>query len=293
MADLTINFAIKTNAQTLDGQLRTIRSMPENFARLIVDEVAFRESSYIADVGSRRLKASLEAVVDKEIATMAMRVKGGLNLTERAKGHQGVMSVGQNSRQARALGWQSSMNAWDRKTTGIKWDARNPHYLNWKRTHGKSSNWWSMDGSLLSYLGKASTYTDAFGPVKVTIDRERAMRVGNREPNLKFTRAGVPGPITAEYKIARVRVQALGLITPSDLPSLRSNNPKDAKPSGGGPGLAARLDDNEARMKLLTPAYKTKNIRYTLEPFLSFYLTRAIPNAVWRRIEETNIVRMD
>ena len=293
MADLTINFAIKTNAQTLDAELRTIRSMPQNFARLIVDEVAFRESSYVADVGSRRLKASLEAVVNKEIATMAMRVRGGLNLTERAKGPQGVMSVGQNSRMARELGWQSSLNAWDRKSTGIKWDPRNPHYLNWKRSHGKNSNWWNMDGSLLNYLGRASTYTTAFGPVKVTIDRERAMRVGNRAPNLKFTRAGVPGPITAEYKIARVRVQALGLITPRDLPSLRSNDPKDATPAGGGLGLAARLDDNEAKMKLLTPAYKTKNIRYTLEPFLSFYLTRAIPNAVWRRIEETNIVRID
>jgi hypothetical protein len=78
---------------------------------------------------------------------------------------------------------------------------------------------------------------------------------------------------------------------------LRTENPSDAKPTNR-LGVAQYLRDTSeggARDKLMRFPFwggkkgKAPSRRFVLEPFLSFYLTRAIPNAVWRRIEQTPI----
>lgn len=292
MAELNINFGFTSSAQTLSSDSRTIRAATNAFARIIVEDVAYRAAVYGSTQAHKVLSGRLRQVVEAELATMAMTIGNSVAITGRARGPQGVMSAhGQPSQTAVNRDWYRSLYNWNRNRTKIKWGKRNPEYLAWKQRNGHTDNWWEVDGSLSRYLGEPRTYTQAFGPIRVIVDpaknQDRArQRLGR---NAQITSSGMTGPATAEYEVAKVRVIALGNISPQDLPSLRTENPDDAKPASGN-GLASYLKNADERTKLMTPAWGDKQQRHVLEPFLSFYLTRAIPNAVWRRIEQTPLI---
>lgn len=294
MADLTINFGFVSDAQSGKTHQREIEAATNGFARLIVDNIAFTTASSSRQEAHRVLAGSVRKAVDAEISHMAMTIGNSLAITERARGPQGVMSVHEGlSRTARDRGWAASSYNWNRNRTGIKWGERHPRYMKWKATNGYSRKWWSLSGDLKGYLSQPQTYTQSFGPVRVLFDRpknqDRArMSVGNGP---RLTASGMTGPITATYEVGKLRVIALGNITPDDLPSLRTEDPKDAKPRSEY-GLAGYLRDRTQAAKLIRPAYGDGLQRHVLEPFVSFYLTRAIPNAVWRRIEQTPL-KMD
>ena len=294
MADLTINFGFVSSAQTHQSYQREIAASTNAFARLIVDDVAFNIATYSSQQAHRTLAQSVRKAVDQEIATMAMTIGHSISVTQARTGPSGVMSAhGQPSKTAMDRGWYRDLYNWNRGSTGIKWGKRKPSYLRWKQKNGYTSNWWEKDGALKRYLAEPRTYTEAFGPVRVIFDRPKNQARARERlgANPRITASGLTGPIVSEYEVGKLRVIALGNITPADLPSLITENPKDAKPSGNR-NLASFLRDEDARDRLQRPAWENKQQRHVLEPFISFYLTRAIPNAVWRRIEQQPI-RLD
>lgn len=291
MADLKINFGFTGNAQSLTNEQRKITASTDRFARLIMHDVMIRKVQVGQLNAEKQLKTSLERAVMAEVDALAMTVGRALSITENVRGPRGQMTV--------RGGWsQMARNRWgnasyfQRASTGITWDKRDPKYVDRKSNQGKSRNWWDRDGDLAKYLSKRDTYTQSFGPVRVyfTKARNQERAFGRLGSNPRETAAVVgrsPGGArnTLTFDVGTVRVVALGKITPDDLPSLRTENPADAKP-GSNSGLADYLRDPVQAAKLKQGAHMTGNRRFVLEPFLSFYLTRAIPNAVWHRIEQ-------
>jgi hypothetical protein len=90
-------------------------------------------------------------------------------------------------------------------------------------------------------------------------------------------KSGVPGRPTTKIGVGTVRVSVLSRISEDML-----SDPGTRQPSAWNTGLFGYLQEDMER-KLLNPS---GFYRPFLEHFLSFYLTRAIPNAVFRRLEE-------
>lgn len=289
MANATINFGFRSNAQNQKSSQREIQAFTDGFARMIIEDVAYSLTGNIERKVMPVLRSRIKAAVEAEIAHMAMMIENKVSMTGSVTGPRGSMSIrGQPSATAQARGWGSSLSQWNRNKTKIRWDPRNPRYLNWKQSKGKNHNWWEYQNELSRYLGNPYVYSEAFGPVRVIIERPRnRARLGRNAlgAGARLTSSGVTGPMIYEYEVARVRVIYFGKITPGDLPSLQSENPADAKPTNG-KGLSRFIKDDEQRAKLQTGAWKTGNQRFVLEPFVSFFMSRAIPNAVWRRIEQ-------
>lgn len=294
MADLTINFGFRSDAQNNSSSQRQIEATTNTFARMIVENIAYNAAVYSSQQTHRTLVQGVRKVVDQEIHTMAMTIGHKVAVSKERMGPSGQMSITGGtsgvSETAKNRGWYRDLYNWNRGSTGIKWGKRKPSYLRWKQRNGYTSKWWELDGALQRHLAEPRTYTEAFGPVRVIFDRPKNQQRAREKlgPNPRITASGLTGPVVSEYEVGKLRVIAFGNITPQDLPSLRTENPRDAKPAGKR-NLASYLRDEDARNRLTRPAWEDSQQRHVLEPFVSFYLTRAIPNAVWRRIEQQPI----
>lgn len=233
---------------------------------------------------------------------------------------------------ARAAGFQPTFKLQD---TGIKWAKRSRRYLAWKKKNGMAGYWWKKTGRLKSWLnnaGRGRFYEQAFGPVRVLFTRQPNAKLEN--PLL--TKSGLSGKISQTVSVGRLEVLVFNRITPSMMPGLASMDPRSNPLPGLGVArlLASRFPNNAQVRKLAQQSFRYDETKYqdqripadeihqkiwrkkwrmkrvktvtpqggknrpALDPFVSFYLTRAIPNAVWRRTEQfvqrkviTNVVR--
>lgn len=277
MTDWIINVGFRSNAQSLETVQRKIRAGGLGFARMLVDDVAYTTAETAATTARRTLSTSIARVVNSEISRMATQIGKFLALPDKYAGPNGVMSIkGRMSETARNLWGRNEL--FDRKSTGIKWAKRTDKYLRWKRRSGWPARWWELTGSLSESLSNPAFYAENFGPVRVTFRRTLPAHKPER-----ITLSGQSARPSMVYDVGQVRVSFLNRITPQDLPSLLSGNPRDAQPSNS-LGVARLISDPEVGGKLRTTA-RGQRVRYALEPFLSFYMARAIPDAVWRRTE--------
>lgn len=275
MTSWQLNIGFKSNAQSLDVTTRQIKAFGLGFARLIVDDVAVSQSNALYEQARRTLAANVREIITEEIARMAQAIGRFFALPEKYTGPHGTMSVkGGMSETARSLGFRyADFMTMDRGSMGIRWAKRSPNYLAWKDRNGWPKDWWELTGQLSDDLSQPSLYTESFGPVQVTFVRNRHTL---QKPNV--TQSGLPyRPSQTEYQVGQLRVGVFNKITPSMLPFLLSA-PKSQY------GLAGLIKDEEVGPKLRTTP-RGAATRYALEPFVSFYLNRSIPNAVWRRTE--------
>lgn len=310
MAELELNFQFSANAQTLGASSGSIVTMGDNFARMITEEVALAASAGSFEQARRRFITSVKMVIRSEVSRMAMLIGRFLPLPDKYTGPHGEMSMGERSTTAKNFGFPTDFN---RKSTNIDWQARSPKYLDWKKHHGKPAKWWANDGGLqkdlMSKGGKF--YEEIFGPIRVRFERPKAGRDARgrfarmnpisgkaMNPNTpergiiqgrtNVTGVGGRGRISSEFQVGTLHVDLFGKITPAMLPGLANMDPQKADPYPGD-GLAGLFPEGETQMKLLWKGAgkgkATKHHRYAIEPFVSFYLMRAIPNAVWRRTE--------
>lgn len=307
MPSWDINFGWTSNAQALDAHVREVRAVSDRFARMIVNDVALASTEAAYQKNRAALVSSVRRAALAEVSRMAMMISQRIAVPDKYSGPTGSMSIKEGmSDTAKRLGFRATF---DRAGTDIgSWPKRQKHYLPWKRRHGHPSKWWELDGDLSDRLKSDELYLKAWGPVNVIFRRpanQQAARA-NMKPSFintaggpasgqstssnvqaSITHGGRAGRISAEYQVGRLEVATFGRITRQMLPALgqKNMNPYYAKPAGNIDGLAGLLpDDGEGgvRNKLLG---RQAQRRYALEPFASFFLTRAIPNAVWRRTE--------
>lgn len=231
-------------------------------------------------------RQNIADIVRVEMDRMAETIAKFIVHPASAKGPRGAMSIrSQNSvvmsQAGKSRGWSSSYNA---KQSGIKWKERDRSYVKKKQR----KEWWDNTGELKASLKAKSGkyYEDAFGPVRIRFTKGQIAAEGSPS-----TSSGLSGRLSKRVVIGRLDVSVMGRITPAMMPDLGTFNPMTSAPRGAG---VARLlqnqhgsDDIVAKLmgKSSARGGKPGSHRPAIDPFVSFYLTRAIPNAVYRRIE--------
>lgn len=325
MADWQINFGFTSNAQSHSAGIRKIKSGTDSFARMVVNEVAIAAAKRSYTDARTAFVRSIRTEVTREVARMARLIGRWIDTPDKHGGPYGQMSFkGSDTLQEGAFEDPVSETykrffggnvTFYRQQSGIKWKPRNRSYLKKKQQEGKGGRWWRYTGGLQDYLSNldAEDYYASLGPLTVLFTRTPTKTAGDR-----VTNASTRGAVSKTIHVGRVEVLVFNKITPAMMPGLAQMNPVGSNPLPGS-GVAQLLPNTDNRTKLLgksssqsastgyryLPAsakykaatgkskqYKrvktearTGSHRPAIDPFISYYLTRAIPNAVWRRTE--------
>jgi hypothetical protein len=274
-----LNFRFRADAQTGTSQREGVNTFAKNFANILINQVAIASKEETFKAARDRLVNRVDLAVNREIAQMSFMVAKFLTQPERASGPTGTITGSDPtlSKTASNLRWR--VREYDLSKSGIHWAERQRNYMLWKHKHGHSSDWWKLHGGLAESLNKASFYTTNFGPVKVEFIRSSA--TGDIK-NVTSTGSGRP---TVNLNVGTISVSVMGKLTPEMLPSLASGDPTGNVAPSGKRNLTRLITDQSVSTKL-GHGGPGGQYRPVLEPFLAYFLTRAIPNAVFRVTEK-------
>lgn len=311
MSDLNVNFNFVASAQSLEAKTNEVAVIGEDFARLIVNEVALAASKDSFQRARTRFVSSVKQVIRAEVSRMATLIGRFLPLPDKYSGPNGQMSLGGLSATAERFGFPETFN---RSEANIQWAKRSKKYLAWKDRNNLPAKWWAAHGDLQKGLmaKKTDFYEEAFGPIRVRLERpapgrnEKGQFVRtNSLPRMavnpafgatgkavsgriNITAPSSRGKVSAQVSVGTLKVDVFGKITPAMLPGLAGArwNPKQSEPTSGEGVVGLFPDDGPGgiRNKLLGTS-AGRHYRYAVEPFVAFFLMRSIPNAVWRRTE--------
>lgn len=179
-------------------------------------------------------------------------------------------------------------------SSGISWPARTDKYMDWKRNHYHHSKWFLNKGSTIAALmGKRGTWIASFGGVDITVSKggeAGGLSLGTLNKQSRTTsRAGYRrydsvGDSRFRVSVMNIKVAALTKITPQMLPALATGQLGSYAPDGRRTGLIGMLPDSVAYRLGGSEAHVP--YRHTVEPFLSFVLTQAVPNALFLRVQK-------
>ncbi|WP_037500737.1 hypothetical protein [Sphingomonas jaspsi] len=254
----------------------------DNFSRVIVEDVAFSYSEGLfkklkADIGGR-----IHGDVDKELAHMArMFMSGVVGIAGRNRGATGILTA----KSPKADMFNESLYVPVRSVAGT-WPRRSPDYLKWRkrREDGGDPSWFHRKGNVLAKLASAKTWTSAYGGITVTVKRHTSFGPSDPAARGFNTRLGGTRGGNARVGVATIRVDAMGGITPAMLPATGGGALGDFGANPRSNGLLDKLGDDIAYRLGGDPLRVP--FRPTVQPFLAFFLTRQLPNAVFKRIEQ-------
>jgi len=281
--DSTIQYSINVYTQTGTRQstLKTEevdRGMTYMY-NLIMQEVAFRAVKGKEDALTRSIDSTFKAIVEMELKRMARKIGQLIFVKDSAaKARTGYLPRGQLEIVGNTSQAMQGLTSPVKLSTGTGyWPARNYKYLQKRKKMG-GGNWFKVTGELKSYLTNAGAYTQAYGPIKVKYTKApKGTPLPQGKMPVTKMGVGVGGRRSTDITFGNVEVSALGSIT-SDM----INSPDRMQPKAWSTGLFESFPDKIER-KLLN---REEAYRPFLEQFLAFYMTRAIPNAVFRRIED-------
>lgn len=266
--DVTLNINLKIGGPGAATLIRRDSDKAVNFA---IEGVAFRA----AKNRQRRLQANLQRdfapVVERELQQMARdvsRLAIGINGDSGNTSPTGILSIsGRISKPMIGNSGPMSISS----MTG-QWAARTKAYMRWKMRKYRTRKWFKNTGKLEKSMGRASTYQNAYGPIRI---RFTPTNLGYGALS-SFGRSS--GGQSRNIQIGRLEVTPLRRLRLSDLPGI-------GQKADYNPRLLSPFSNSVERK--LTGRPSTVGYRPVIEPFLSYYLTRKIPNAVYRRLEDS------
>ncbi|SKB62318.1 hypothetical protein [Sphingopyxis flava] len=266
MADIRLRLFF--NLATGGSSARTTKRWAATAASTIIQNVAFGYADGYREILVRDIQKRVGLDVRAEIANAAARYR------RIVIGHERGMSVG--GLQAMTEGGPRTV-----PSQGIVWKPRSPKYLARKERHLGHTRWFEgWTHHMASMLSKGEMWTEIFGPIKVSVRSGKSPGFGGAvAPNLgglRYRPVAKEGqdPKAIRIHIGSVEVAALEKITPAMLQSYTK---------GGIPAAVAAAGYEELAYRLGGPP--AAPYRPTLEPFLNFVLTKAIPYAVQRRVQ--------
>lgn len=284
MAEQTVTFSINVNPVTSAGQKAGLRKEEVDRGFTYMKNIIIENAAFLmVQKQERALKQSIDrtisSIVEKELSRMGRDVNRliiGLP-DSKARGRigyqpRGTLSIVGGASRAMA-GQLGDVNIGD--ATG-PWPARNKQYLKRAKKLG-GGKWFKVTGDLGRYLRNSSAYTAAYGPIKVEYTKAPKGTPTPEVVGVSRMSSGVGGRRSTVVTFGNVHVSALGTITSDML-----NDPERRQPSPWRTGLFESFPD-KIEAKLLN---REETYRPFLEAFLSFYLTKAIPNAVFRQLEQ-------
>jgi hypothetical protein len=155
------------------------------------------------------------------------------------------------------------------------WRDRTRGYLERKRRKYGHNKWWLNSGQLRDALRNPSLYTSSYGPVSV---KWIPHKKGNDPFTARYsTFARGRGRAITSLQVGRIELSILGRITTSMLAP-----PDQMAHNSARSGLFASMPE-DIENKLLG----RWGPRVLVEPFLTYYINRQIPNRIFREIEKS------
>lgn len=257
----------------LDFRLgRTPKALPNLGERIVnmgIQNVGFKA----ARNRQRRLRANLHRdfapVVERELQDMARKIASmAVGLANPNNPPPGILSI--DGRISRAmLGNAGPMSI--ASVTGT-WALRTKAYMKYKVKKYGTRRWFYNTGVLQKQLRNMGTYRAAYGPMSLRFTPTPLVA-----PSAVSTLARSPGGQSTHIIVGKLEITPLRRISLSDLPGIGQR-------AGYSEKLLSPLADSVERK--LTGRAKT-SYRPVIEPFLTYYLNRKIPNAVYRRLEDS------
>jgi len=262
-------------------ETRSRQTIGKAFASAVVNDLTFRAAEGQFEEIRSRIQASFLKDARRELTHLAALYRRHIIGSARSKGRPtGMLGY---ALPPSDTGVGDDDDAIAIASTLPDWAPLSKKYLREKGRNNWSAARFSARGNLAKNM-RAETLIQAFGPIRVSVRRNL------RSAPPKAATFNFDGK--AKINVATVRVFALTFITPSMLPGLRSANPFEVKiGDGGNYGLRnlmrTNVGDEFANSVSGFSARETgSRYRPTIEPFLTFYLTRSIPNALALRIEQ-------
>ncbi len=268
MADIRLRLFF--NLATGASSARTTKRWAGIAASTIAQNIAFGYADGYRKTLVRDVQQRVRLDIRAEIANAAARYR------RIVIGHERGMGAGRLDAVTEGRGAPGIV-----PSAGIVWKPRAPKYLARKSHQLGHTRWfdgWTRHMALT--LGKGDMWTEIFGPIKVAVRQGKSPGFSRAlSPNLggrRYRPAAKEGqdPKAIRIHIGSVEVAALEKITPAMLRSYSK---------GGVPAAVAAAGYEELAYRLGGPP--TAPYRPTLEPFLEFVLTKAIPFAVQRRVQ--------
>lgn len=281
--NLNFNFRFNASGRANLGQgveLTNPRHITFHTFNYIINDIAFYAARKQQAEVRQNLEEKFAGIVRKELLEMGRKIsKQAIGLGPSQRSPVGRLELeGPLSYTFNTLGLSKNMNL--HAYTGA-WAERNKGYLARKRRKYGHTRWFVNTNMLRRRLRDAHLYTSSFGPVRVKWDSKEipaGSQAVRRVANLNVTRGRPAGRIS----VGELQISVLGRITNQMLadPDGRSYDSKFT-------GLFDMLPD-EVAVKLGGPP----DHRPIIEPFLSFYLTRQIPNKVFHTLEQSTRDRL-
>src|SRR3990167_10175180 len=298
MGKYRLDFRFNFNHQTGGSNIQAVRTKAAKFSQFVVTDVAVgvADSRYRELVN--KLDRSIESAIHRELDYISGYIgKHVIGARDGAPGPRGNLS----HRAGQAAGLPPSLRP--NLTMGLRavtppWSPRGADYLKQKQRKYGHRQWWKNTGSLGATLSEARVYEQVYGPIKVSLVRNsgnnlsKASRGADIRPGpwgkslVETPRLRGKGVREVRVAIGSLRVSAFGRITPGMLKARATLNPVDFKNSDLiSPFIGVGGRGGDAFDKLA--GQSTRPHRYVIEPFVSWFLTRAVPNAVQKRLERT------
>lgn len=233
-----------------------------------VSNVGFRIAKNQQDQLRKNLQRDLGPIVDAELAKMARQVSTmAVGLANPNNPPQGMLAI--DGRISKAMvGNSGPMKVG--QVTGL-WAERTKSYMKWKVKRHRTRRWFKNSGSLQAELGKRSRFKQAYGPIMVKFTPTRVA-----QPTVLSLGRSAGGQ-SGFIETGRLEVRPFSRLSINDLPGI-----------GQKAGYSANIIDRwvpQIRTKL--KGHPNKAYRPIIEPFLTYYMRRKIPNAVYRKIEDS------
>lgn len=178
------------------------------------------------------------------------------------------------------------------------WAPRDAKYVRRKIFNRAGAGWFDNrawrgrgapeDSGLLFREMRADTWETMFGPIRVRFYKSHKLTADDARATFNTGKGK-----NIRVQIGTISVVALNKVTPQMLPGLAAGTVGMASDEGndGLMGLVKSYDERLA-YRLGQRSTVTKRYRPTLEPFLTYFLTRSIPSAIERRIAEGSLGRI-
>lgn len=287
MADIRARFNIHLNmtgtAKGIEASKREVEDNSYNAVNYVIREIAFKAAANQQRNIQNQLEAKFTGIVMSELTKM------GRKITTQAiglgPGHRypiGRLELeGAPNRYLAAItpGLNQPMNI---STVTGQWRARTEEYLRRKAKKFGHRKWWVNSGDLKNAVRTPSMWIGAYGPVRVAWHPAQIQKGFSGSSAIRISTLARGQGRSYVISTGKIEVKILGRITTSMLaqPNQHSYDSRFT-------GLLEYLPTAVER-KL---ANRGNPYRPVIEPFLTYYINRQIPNSIFNALTQ-NIKRV-
>ena len=264
------------------------RQRYENTAAYIARRVAFSYAEDSYNFMRKELEQTVERDVRRELVNLASlyrrHIIGANGATNRPAGVLRSVIGG-----VEPLALAGALPAWaPRDAKYIRRKIFNRAGTGWFDNRAWRGRGAPEDAGLLFREMRADTWETMFGPIRVRFYKSRKLDVEDAKAQIN-----VASGRNVKIQIGTLQVVALSKLTPQMLPGLSAGVVGMASDRGND-GLMKLVQNYDERLafRLGQRSTLTKRYRPTLEPFLTFFLTRSVPSAMQRRIAKGTLKRI-